>query len=386
MQTIGFSERLRYRFDNVMAKGPIALIGWLGVLSVVLIALITLLVQLLGLDPDERGFMPLAWAGLMRTLDAGTMGGDTGSWPYLLLMLATTLGGIFIVSTLIGILSSGLEGKLEELRKGRSFVAEEGHTIILGWSSQIFTLISELVLANANQPDACIVILADKDVVEMQDEIASKIGSTGRTRIVYRTGNLIDLADLAIANPDAAKSIIILPPEESNPDAAVIKSILALTRNPKRSSKPYHVVTFIRDAKNWDVARMVGGSEVEIVLSSDLIARITAQTCRQSGLSVAYLELLDYGGDEIYFKEEPMLAGKSFGETLNAYDDSAIIGVRRKVGGVQLNPPMDLRIDDGDQMIVIAADDDTIKCLRPLQQRLSTAGLFANLSGQKNPR
>ncbi len=50
---------------------------------------------------------------------------------------------------------------------------------------------------------------------------------------------------------------------------------------------------------------MVGCYEVEIVLSSDLIARITAQTCRQSGLSVAYLELLDYGGDEIYFKEEP---------------------------------------------------------------------------------
>ena len=65
-----------------------------------------------------------------------------------------------------------------------------------------------------------------------------------------------------------------------------------------------------------------------LVLTGDLIARVTAQTCRQSGLSVAYTELLDFGGDEIYFKHEPALAGRSFGEALTAYADSAVIGLR----------------------------------------------------------
>ena len=36
----------------------------------------------------------------MRTLDSGTMGGDEGSWPFLLAMLAVTLAGIFVLSTL----------------------------------------------------------------------------------------------------------------------------------------------------------------------------------------------------------------------------------------------------------------------------------------------
>ena len=54
--------------------------------------------------------------GLMRTLDAGTMGGDSGSWPFLFSMFAVTIGGVFIVSTLIGVLTTGVEGKLEELR------------------------------------------------------------------------------------------------------------------------------------------------------------------------------------------------------------------------------------------------------------------------------
>ena len=361
MTTIKFQDRLRYRFDNTMSKGPIALIGWLFLLSIALISFIALIVEVFKLDPDQRGFSQLAWAELMRTLDSGTMGGDTGSWPFLFAMLATTLGGVFVVSTLIGILTTGLEDKLENLRKGRSFVAEQNHTVILGWSPQIFTLISELVQANANQPRACITILAEKDAVEMQDEVEAKVSNTGRTRIVYRTGAPIDIADLKIVNPDAARSIVILPPEEDNPDAYVIKTMLALTANPERTAKRYHIVTFIRDTKNLDVARMVGREEVELVPASDLIARITAQTCRQSGLSVAYTELLDFGGDEIYIKEEPSLVGKTFGEALFAYEDSAVIGLHGKDDRLQLNPPMQTKLAQGDKLIVISADDDTIR-------------------------
>ena len=55
-------------------------------------------------------------------------------------MLVVTLGGIFIVSTLIGMITTGIEGKLDELRKGRSRVIENDHTVILGWSQQIFTI------------------------------------------------------------------------------------------------------------------------------------------------------------------------------------------------------------------------------------------------------
>jgi voltage-gated potassium channel Kch len=106
---------------------------------------------------------------------------------------------------------------------------------------------------------------------------------------------------------------------------------------------------------------MVGGSEVEPVLMSDLIARITVQTCRQSGLSVVYTELLDFGGDEIYFHSEPALAGKTFGETLLLYEDSALIGLCTKDGRVQLNPPGDTKIEAGDQIIAISEDDDTIR-------------------------
>ncbi|HEX5724698.1 MAG TPA: hypothetical protein VFX98_04485 [Longimicrobiaceae bacterium] len=364
-RTLSFRDRLRYRFDNLMAKGPAALIACLFLVSVLMVAAVSAAVVAAGmqgqLGDDDAGFLDVAWAGLMRTLDAGTMGGDQGSWPFLFAMLTITLGGIFVVSTLIGILTTGIEGKLEDLRKGRSFVAETGHTVILGWSPQIFTVVSELVQANANQRRACIAVLAEKDTAEMLDELQARVPDTGRTRIVCRTGTPIDLADLDLVNPQGSRSIIVLAPEGEDPDAYVIKTILAITNGTGRRAEPYHIVAVIRDRRNHEVARMVGGDEVQLVLAADLIARVTAQTCRQSGLSVAYTELLDYGGDEIYFKDEPGLAGKSFAEALMAYEDSAVIGVRFRDGRIQLNPPMETRLEQGDRVIAISEDDDTIR-------------------------
>src|SRR5687768_2666729 len=224
MQNVTFGDRVRYAFDNYMARGTIALILGLGVVSALIIFLAGLLISVARIRPPEAEGYDLGeamWLSLMRTLDAGTMGGDEGP-GFRLAMLGVTLGGIFIVSALIGVLNNGLEDKLSELRKGRSRVVESGHTVILGWSEQVFSIIGELVLANANQRRSCIVILGDEDKLKMEEAIRDNVGSTGRTRVVCRSGNPIDLTDLEIVSPHAARSIIILSPANADPDSNVI--------------------------------------------------------------------------------------------------------------------------------------------------------------------
>ena len=363
MNEPSLAERARYAFDNTLSRDPIALIGWLALVSVAVILVVAVIVTLAGIAPEgssRLGLAEAAWMSLMRTLDSGTMGGDLG-WGFRFAMLAVTLGGIFVISTLIGVLTSGIEEKLGAMRKGRSRVIESNHTVILGWSQQIFSILSELVIANANQRRPSIVVLADRDKVEMEDEIRDQVGATGRTRIVCRTGSPIELSDLEIVGMRAARSIILLAPEVDDPDSNVIKTILAITNSPDRRPMPYHIVAEIRDSRNLEVARMVGRDEVELVLVGNLVSRIIAQTCRQSGLSVVYTELLDFGGDEIYFKAEPALTGQTFGEALLAYEDSAVIGLRPQGGSPQLNPPMETRLQDSDQLIAISEDDDTIR-------------------------
>ena len=311
---VTWRDQLRYRFENTLSKGPIAIIGWLALASLAIVAVSALVLAAMrvGQDPEDHehpyGFFEGMWQSMLRTLDPGVVAGDSG-WKLRLLMLLVTIGGIFIVSILIGTITSGLEARLEELRKGRSRVIEQGFTLILGWSSKVYSIIGELLIANENQKDPCIVILAERDKIEMQDDIRAKYPDTKNTRIICRSGNPLDLDDLAVVDPHAARSIIVLAPETENPDIHVIKSVLAITNNPDRRQAPYHIVAEIREARNLEAAALVGGKEAIYVQGEDLIARVTAQTCRQSGLSVVYTELLDFDGAEIYFKDGWRVAG-----------------------------------------------------------------------------
>ena len=359
-----FRQRLGYRFDNLMARGTPALIGMLFVASLLLVLAIAAVVSLAGFVSD--GMQPLslteaACESLIRTLDPGTLCGDTGM-GFRIMMFLATLGGIFVVSALIGVLNNGLAAVMERLRKGRSQVLESGHTLILGWSPQVFNILNELMIANKNQGHARLVVLADKDKAEMEDEIRERVELQGKTRIVCRSGSPIDPMDIEICSPQFAKSIIVLSAEKIDADIDVIKTVLAITNNPKRRAEPYHIVTQIHEPRNISVLKMMGKQDnLQAMLIGGLIARIVAQTTRQSGQSVVYTELMDFEGDEIYFKHEPGLEGKTYGEALLMYEHSCVMGIRKSTGASLLNPPMDTHIEAGDQIFALAEDDDKVK-------------------------
>jgi len=366
MKKITISDRLRYAFDNTMSRGPAGLIGWLAIITLAVIFFFSIIIMFLNLVPaggdypEDASALEVGWIILMRTIDSGTVADDSGGWGFRLLMLAVTFGGIFIFSTLIGILSAGIEAKLDDLQKGRSRVVELDHTVILGWTPQIFTIIRELIIANENRRSSAIVILGQRDKVEMEDEIRDKIGQTRNTRVVCRTGSPIEMNDLELINLDAARSIIILSPDEYDPDSGVIKTMLAITNNPDRREEPYHIVAEIHNQKNMEIAGMVGKDEVELLFGGDVVSRIMAQTCLQSGLSVVYMEILNFHGDEIYFHEEPELIGQNFGDILSAYEDSCVLGIQPKDGLPLINPPMNREIKPGDRVIAISEDDHTV--------------------------
>jgi len=359
---IKLNDRVRYIFDNVMSKGTKSAIIILIVASFFVILFLTTIIAVLGIKPtgnESHTFIEGFWMSLMRTLDPGTMGDDDG-WGFRIMMLIVTGYGIVMLSTFIGLISNGILIKVVELRKGRSKVLENGHILVLGWSSKIQTIVSELVIANENQSSPVIVILADKDKVEMEDEIREKVKDTKNTRIICRSGNPIDINDLEIANPGNTKSILILDNEKENSDAEIIKVILAITTNKKGRKEPYHITAEIEDEKNLEIAKMVGKDEVELIMSDEFISRIMVQTSRQSGLSVVYTDLLDFQGDEIYFTEEKLLFGKTFKEAMFSFDTSAIIGLQMPDDTILLNPKGSDVIPEGAKVIAISEDDETV--------------------------
>lgn len=343
-----------------MSKGAPAMIALLGIASAVLVAVFGIIGYLTRpAEGKDWGIGKTLWMALLRALDPGTVTGDEGPPYWIFLMFAVTIGGIFIVAALVGVISTGLEAKLGELRKGRSQVVEEGHTVLLGWSEQLFTIISELAVAKESERRPCVAILADRDKVEMEDEIRTRLGSLGKLRVVCRTGSPTEPADLDLVNPDAAASLLVLTPETDDADSSVIKTLLALSSR-KWEENPPHVVAAIRQAQNLPPARLAGGRHASVVDVDDLGARLVVQSSRQSGLSVVVTDLLDFGGDEIYLRPEPALVGAPIGVALFAYDTATVIGLRRN-GRLKLNPRGDLRIESGDELVLIAEDDSMIR-------------------------
>ena len=58
-----------------------------------------------------------------------------------------------------------------------------------------------------------IVILSPRDKVDMEDDIRAKFPDLGNTRVICRSGDPLDLDDLAVVDPHGAKSIVVLAPE-----------------------------------------------------------------------------------------------------------------------------------------------------------------------------
>jgi len=367
MKSPSLSERLRYGFDRRVAQTPSTLVLWLLGVSLFFPLAFGLIIFLARFAPVTEGHRPVLgsqlWTSMLHFLDNGNISSDpleTG-WGYVGFMLLSTLFGIVFASVITGIVTNALTARLDAMRKGRSKVIETGHTLILGWNSQVIALLHELALAGASERRNCIVILAPLDKVEMEDALRGKLPRGVRLNVVCRSGNPMDLHDLELVSPHAAKSIIVLPSrDDENPDSQTIKTVLALTNNPHRRLEPYHIVAEIQDAHHLEVAELVGQGEAQFVLSSEIISRIMVQTCRQSGLSVVYTELLDFQGSEIYFHLEASLEGLSFGEVLSRFETSCVIGLL-SADNVLLCPPMQTRLSSRDVLIVIAEDDHTTR-------------------------
>jgi voltage-gated potassium channel Kch len=345
-----------------MSRGLVPLIALLSTATFIFIVIVSLVVAIFELNPEgeKLSFGEVVWASLLRTLDPGTMGQDTGI-GFRAAMLAVTLFGIILVAALIGIISNALNSRLEKLSKGKSKVIEKNHTVILGWNSKGVQLVKEILLSNGPHLKSAIVILANKDKVQLEDEILRRVGSLGKTRIVVRSGRPMSRTDLSIVSLDSAKSIIMLSPDfTEDADTYSIKTCLAIKSVDNPPSSSTSIVGEIRDSSNLEAAELVSEGAVHWVLVEQIVNRLIVQTCRQNGLSSVFTELLDFSGSEIYLSKHGKLKGLTYGEVSQMLEASVAVGVIRE-HDVVLNPRNDMVLSNSDTLIVVAEDGDHLQ-------------------------
>ncbi|MFZ3494186.1 CASTOR/POLLUX-related putative ion channel [Streptomyces sp. 5.8] len=365
--TTSLRLRLRYRFDHLLSGGTTALIGWLALacLAVVVPASAVLVWSDRAAPATLSGRLTAVWVSVGQTLK---IGGAVGSPLYVLASVSLALVALLFVSTLVSLITTGINRRIMLLRRGHSTVLETRHTVVLGWSDQVFPVIGELVAANANQRRSAIAVLAPQDKVWMEEEISARVGDSGRTRIICRNGSTTDPAELRRVSPRTARAVLVLPPTGDTGDAHVVKTLLALAAAVHGSAEAGAqgeteggavVVAAVRDSRNHLTAELAAGPSGHVLCVDDIVARLLVSTARQPGLSLVYSELLDFDGDEFYPVAPGDLVGRTFGEALLSFDTSSAVGLLHGDGGVTLNPDPGATIGPADRIIVISRDDDT---------------------------
>ncbi len=383
-------ERFQYRFDNFMAGGARSIFFALVLLFCGALiftgSLRLLVVRTTPPQVDAKGQVQEPsvrddlWNSLIQILDPGAVTEDNNApWYIKLVALITVLLGLVFFSAVIAFITTQLDIKLTNLKKGRSRVLESGHTLILGWGDRVLEIIRELIVANESEKDAAIVVLAEKEKEEMDDFFLEHVKERGNTRIITRTGVTSSLEALERVSVTESKAVIILPSanegstweEKVASDSKTLKSALAVVAASRDDATKASIVTELFDRTNHELLKGLAPENITIIDTEDMLAKMIVQTSRSSGLSAVYGDLIGFEGCEFYFRAGPW-RGLNFGELAFHLPDGIPLGYKDAGGNIHLRPDADHPIADDDQVILIAEDDSSIRLsARPICQARS---------------
>ncbi|MBP7552666.1 MAG: hypothetical protein KA885_04510 [Spirochaetes bacterium] len=369
-----FSEKIKYSFDNFMAKGGASI--FLALMSlfigaIVVVALFRFIANLVLPQEGMANVFDQWWLSFLQIADGGAIGEDTDSnFLNRIVGIIALFLGMVLFSSLVAFITSQFEAKLDELRKGRSRVIEKGHTLILGFGDRVLEIIRELIIANESEKKPAIVVLAEKEKDEMDDFFRERIENPENTRIITRSGSTSSLQALRKVGVKDAKSVIILndssvaaPVEEKElSDARVLKTVMAaLSCAGEDSAMP--ILTELHLDNKRRLARSMF-SNIVAINERSILAKLIVQTSRISGLAQVYDSLVGFAGSEFYFyKPKSGLKGMRYDEALFHFETCSVLGIKKADGAIILNPDAGTVFGNDDEVVLIAEDDSTIKYL-----------------------
>ncbi len=348
-------ERFGYWFDKRISRGSLGLIRFLIAVSIVLAVVIAGLILLLGFNEDSE---PLAvfWDSIATILNAWMPSSGDGSPGYILLMAVCAIAGVLFTSVLIGIITSAIEEKIIELKRGNSQVLESGHTVILGFYPGEYTLLRQLVLAAAGR-DECVVVAEDMDREEMEQSIQENVDCPKSFRIVCRSVDITDPAALERCAVSSCRTVIVHPTD----DTRTVKALLAVSALKRGNEEADFQIISLLSGKEFSFPPALAQQySITALREHDTLAKMIAHSCAQMGLSATFRELFDFDGSEWYTVSLPEAAGLRFGELAVRLDGGVPVGLYGPEG-MRLNPAADTPIRSEDRVLIFSEDRDSFR-------------------------
>jgi ion channel POLLUX/CASTOR len=339
-EKIGLGNRIRYFINNLLIRNPAWQMLALIVISAVIIVSGMLLVR--DLTPDSF------WWSFTRLLDQGTFIEDNQYEPQVATVgVMVTIGGIMVLSLLIGIFSSKITEQLDALKRGRSPVLEKDHYIVCGSGDRLFEVTRELLKAREEDSiQGKVVIFSESSREEVEDLILQRLGRKSVKRVICRSGNTTDVDSLQLPCFQRCAGFVIV----GDDDGRILKTLVAI--NSIRGETHPTGVCELRNRGRHRIADMAY-SGIHWLPVREIVMRLIVQVCRQPGLSAVYNEILSFSGNEFYITWPREMMGASFVQAVHRIRGGVAAGII-KAGRMRLNPEPDTLLDEGDGLIVLA--------------------------------
>ena len=339
-----FKKKFNYWLDKEMSKGTISIIRLLSFAVFSIVVFVSLLIFLFKL---RTSFFSAFWDSLATIINAWMPSSEDGEVGYIILNTITAVVGLLFTSILIGVVSSGIEERLDDLRKGNSNVLENGHTVILGYNSGEHGLLKQLILA-AGRQKRCIVIFTDIEKPEMEQDIKNNIEVPKNITVLCRNGDITNINDLRCCSIETADLVII----NAMNDNRRIKAILACSVLMKEFKDCHaRIVACVSNDKYLLPRKKILNKNITMLKTDDIMAKIIAHTATEPGLSFAFKELMNFEQNEFYFENEKKLVGKSILEASRYIDHAVLAGIKCK-SQITLNPDRNIIIHEDDELIL----------------------------------
>ncbi|KAH8061957.1 hypothetical protein JL722_3915 [Aureococcus anophagefferens] len=280
------------------------------------------------------------WRAWTYMADPGTHSEARGT-GFQFVSIGIALAGILLMAAILGFVVEAIQAKMDELKLGISRVVESDHSLILGWTHETVLVIEEICIANESK-GRTIVVMADREAVDGAGAVHAARRAAGHapapagTKVVLRSGSPVLVQDLAKVSAEKARALILAAPGDPDvADAHTLRCVLAMQSLNYISG---HIVAEMRDLDNEPLP----------------------------GLASVYSTVLGFDGDEFYAQAWPAIDGLSYGEVAFRFPNAIPIGVRTPTDELVLNPDCARVFAPGDELIVLAEDNDTYKPCPPV--------------------
>lgn len=260
---VSIFSRAKYHFHNLLVRGTFARII---AFTIVTLGVSLILAFILSLVPGPNGdLLESIWNALLCALDGGTIASIEANDAQRIVLLIITIFGIVFTSVLVGIITTGIEERLEQIaHEGSKVLERRSHVLVLGCTPMTAEILRSLAQANerGRHVEPIVVLEEVRDIVEVGKELDFKLKAFEKTNAIYRQGCPYREDDLVLCSIENARAILVTAQRDDD----ALKTLLVCTDLLKRLG--HEIPVFVVCEKEDSFALLQGELDEHIHLIS----------------------------------------------------------------------------------------------------------------------